>query len=44
MTVGAKNVTNEYQQDLDQGAFRDAGYVYGPRFPRSCYVGMNVNF
>jgi outer membrane receptor for ferrienterochelin and colicins len=36
--IGVKNLTNSYQSDLDQGPDRDAGYVYGPRFPRSFYT------
>lgn len=43
-TVGAKNLTNSYQQDLDQGPERDAGYVYGPRFPRSLYTSIRIEF
>jgi outer membrane receptor for ferrienterochelin and colicins len=39
-SFGVKNVTNSYQKDLDQGAERDAGYVYGPRFPRSIYTSI----
>jgi len=30
---GVKNITFEYQEDLDEGAERDAGYVYGPATP-----------
>jgi len=37
---GAKNVFNSYQQDLDKGALRDAGYIYGPSLPRSFFVGL----
>jgi outer membrane receptor for ferrienterochelin and colicins len=43
-TVGAKNLTNAYQDDLDQGPLRDSDYVYGPRFPRSITAGMRVEF
>jgi len=39
-SFGVKNVTNSYQKDLDQGSERDAGYVYGPRFPRSIYTSI----
>lgn len=38
VTVGAKNLTNEYQADLDQGIDRDPSYVYGPRFPRAWFI------
>lgn len=37
---GAKNIFNNYQQDLDKGALRDAGYIYGPSLPRSFFVGL----
>ena len=43
-SVGAKNLTNSYQQDLDQGPKRDASYVYGPRFPRSTYTSIRFAF
>jgi len=42
--VGCKNLTNDYQDDFDQGMDRDAGYVYGPRFPRTYYVSMSLEF
>jgi outer membrane receptor for ferrienterochelin and colicins len=44
VTVGAKNLTDSFQKDLDQGPFRDAGYVYGPRFPRTVYTSLKVGF
>jgi len=43
-SVGTKNLTNSYQKDLDQGPKRDAGYVYGPRFPRTLYVSIGYKF
>jgi outer membrane receptor for ferrienterochelin and colicins len=42
--VNGRNLTNEYQKDLDQGPLRDASYVYGPRFPRSVAVGLRLDF
>lgn len=42
-TVALKNLTDEYQQDLDRGPFRDPSYVYGPRFPRSFVVGLKLD-
>ena len=42
-TVALRNLTDEYQRDLDRGPFRDAGYVYGPRFPRSLVVGLKAD-
>ena len=37
-----QNITNAYQRDLDYGVFRDSGYIYGPKQPRSVYLGVNV--
>ncbi len=42
LTLGSKNLTDAYQEDLDQGPLRDSNYVYGPRFPRSVSVGMRI--
>ncbi len=42
LTTGMQNITNAYQRDLDYGVFRDSGYIYGPKQPRSAYVGVNV--
>jgi len=39
-TVGMKNILNSYQIDFDRGPDRDAGYVYGPRMPRSAFLGL----
>lgn len=42
--VGIDNITNAYQDDLDKGADRDAGYVYGPIKPRTYYLGASLGF
>ncbi|MCD4669220.1 MAG: TonB-dependent receptor [Actinomycetia bacterium] len=42
--AGMKNITNEFQEDLDQGAERDAGYVYGPASPRKITLGLELGF
>jgi outer membrane receptor for ferrienterochelin and colicins len=42
--AGVKNLTDEYQGDLDRGPDRDAGYVYGPRFPRTIYASLKYLF
>lgn len=42
LKVGVKNITDEYQEDLDQGFERDAGYVYGPAAPRLFTLGIEV--
>ncbi len=42
LKLGVENLTNEYQEDLDAGAERDAGYVYGPARPRTLIGGIRV--
>ncbi len=44
LQAGVKNLFNDFQDDLDQGPFRDPAYVYGPRFPRTVYVGAKFEF
>jgi outer membrane receptor for ferrienterochelin and colicins len=39
---GVKNVTNAYQDDFDIGKNRDSNYVYGPRNPRSVFIGLKI--
>lgn len=41
-SAGMKNIFDSYQKDLDKGALRDAGYVYGPSLPRSFFVGVKI--
>jgi outer membrane receptor for ferrienterochelin and colicins len=43
-TLAGRNLTNTFQRDIDQGVFRDANYVYGPRFPRAVSLGLRVEF
>ncbi|MCE5249716.1 TonB-dependent receptor [bacterium] len=40
LKVGIKNITDTYQDDLDRGIDRDAGYIYGPSTPRMIYAGI----
>jgi outer membrane receptor for ferrienterochelin and colicins len=40
--IGGFNLMNAYQSDLDMGADRDSGYVYGPAKPRSFYAGFEI--
>ncbi|HDR89379.1 MAG TPA: TonB-dependent receptor [Bacteroidetes bacterium] len=40
---GIKNILNSYQDDFDQGEYRDAGYIYGPSLPRTFFLGMKFN-
>jgi len=42
--IGANNLLNSYQKDLDKRADRDSGYVYGPAKPRSFYAGFKFSF
>ena len=44
INVGAKNITDAYQKDLDRGPNRDPAYVYGPSRPRTFYTGFEVMF
>ena len=41
---GIFNLLDSYQKDLDVGADRDSGYVYGPAKPRSIYAGIEFSF
>ncbi len=42
LSVGVKNITDAFQEDLDYGYTRDPGFVYGPTQPRTFF--FNVNF
>lgn len=44
LTLGAKNLTDAYQGDVDQGPERDSNYVVGPRLPRSYQLGIRWEF
>lgn len=39
---GVQNLLGAFQKDLDQGAYRDSGYFYGPGLPRTFYVGIKI--
>ena len=39
---GVQNIFNSYQNDFDQGAMRDAGYIYGPSMPRTFFLGLKL--
>lgn len=41
---GVKNILDSYQDDLDYGAEKDPGYVYGPTLPRTFFVGAKLLF
>ncbi|MDJ0763488.1 MAG: TonB-dependent receptor [Myxococcota bacterium] len=38
--VGIRNILDSRQKDYDKGPDRDAGYIYGPRFPRVVFAGF----
>lgn len=42
ISVGVKNLLNQYQRDLDKGANRDASYIYGPNQPRTYFAGLSL--
>lgn len=44
IALGVKNITDDYQEDLDDGPDRDAGYIYGPRIPREIHLGLRFDF
>lgn len=44
LTAGVRNLFDERQTDLPTGPERDAGYFYGPRFPRSFFVTAALRF
>lgn len=44
VNAGVQNIFNAYQRDLDRGADRDAGYVYGPNSPRSFFAGCKITY
>lgn len=41
---GIDNITDQFQDDLDEGYERDAGYIYGPVKPRTYYLGCEMSF
>lgn len=43
-SLGARNLFNEYQDDLDQGPYRDSTFVYGPRYPRTLFASVGYSF
>ena len=42
--AGVKNVLNSFQSDFDTGIERDAGYTYGPSYPRHYYFRTELKF
>jgi len=44
LSAGIQNILDNYQQDFDLGARRDAGYVYGPLRPRTYFLALKFHF
>ncbi|MFA8298584.1 MAG: TonB-dependent receptor domain-containing protein [Hyphomicrobiales bacterium] len=42
VSAGMKNIFNQFQNDFDSGSSRDAGYVYGPKQPRTIFFGIKL--
>ena len=42
--AGVSNLFDDFQDDLQSGPDRDSDYVYGPRLPRTYYVGLGLDF
>jgi outer membrane receptor for ferrienterochelin and colicins len=43
VSIGVKNLTDAYQDDLDFGITRDPGYVYGPSQPRTFFFSVDLS-
>ena len=44
ISLGIKNITDAYQEDLGVGVDRDPAYLYGPQFPRRIYAGIDFSW
>jgi outer membrane receptor for ferrienterochelin and colicins len=42
LIANAYNIFDQFQDDFDLGPDRDAGYVYGPRKPRTISIGIKI--
>ena len=40
ISIGVKNIADQFQRDIDKGEFRDANYIYGPSTPRTYFAGL----
>jgi len=43
-SLAVKNLFNDFQRNLDNGPYRDPSFVFGPRFPRTYYAGLTLEF
>ncbi len=44
LSLGVQNIFNSFQNDLDVGADRDAGYIFGPLRPRTFFISFKFHF
>ena len=44
VSLAVKNILDSFQDDLDVGMDKDAGYIYGPSMPRMVVGGVKINF
>lgn len=42
--AGIQNAFNSFQSDFDKGGERDSAYIYGPRKPRTIFMGLKYSF
>ncbi len=42
LTFSIYNILDSFQDDFDLGAYRDAGYIYGPVRPRTFTIGLST--
>jgi outer membrane receptor for ferrienterochelin and colicins len=40
---GVQNIFNKLQENHDSGAYRDAGFIYGPCQPRTINLGLKIS-
>lgn len=43
LSAGVKNILDSYQDDIDYGQNKDAGYTYGPALPRMFFFGVKFS-
>lgn len=41
ISVGIKNIFNDFQKDFDIGKNRDSNYIYGTALPRTYFISLN---
>lgn len=44
LSTGVQNILNSFQPDLEVGANRDAGYIYGPIRPRTVFAALKFHY